>query len=313
MRELALSRGFYPVVAIPPDDNGGGRSSWKGRGPGADALLAVTTNPGGLEVKRDFASGRMQVMDGEWFTPERGHQGHYVLNLLGQYAEVHVVEEIFGELWNVEIPLEEKVTDTYDEAVLELKDQEIYVSHIVEKAMMDKELLYFELYVDGGNLAMELANRPNVTVATSSLPEWDFGKKEARRTFLALLRSERPHFVWLAPPCTKWSTMQNLAARSPEAKKKLEAGRQREEDNHLEFSADVSDVCDDGDIGFGLEQPHWAASWSTKALNRMNENLVDAICDRCRAGLVYKNPKGKVIGEEDNQSSNWKSPPISSS
>ena len=32
MRELALSRGFYPVVAIPPDDNGGGRSSWKGGG-----------------------------------------------------------------------------------------------------------------------------------------------------------------------------------------------------------------------------------------------------------------------------------------
>ena len=32
MRELALSRGFYPVVAIPPDDNGGGRQSWKGGG-----------------------------------------------------------------------------------------------------------------------------------------------------------------------------------------------------------------------------------------------------------------------------------------
>ena len=32
MRELALFRGFYPVVAIPPDNNGGGRNSWKGGG-----------------------------------------------------------------------------------------------------------------------------------------------------------------------------------------------------------------------------------------------------------------------------------------
>eukprot|EP00913_Durusdinium_trenchii_P000385 g353.t1 len=223
MRELALSRGFYPVVAIPPDDNGGGRSSWKGGGDG------------------------WRMVHSRAWTPE-------------------------------------------------LKDQDVHISNIVEKAMVNKEPLYFELYVDGGNLAMELASRPNVTVATFSLPEWDFSKKDVRKTFLELLRSERPHFVWLAPPCTKWSTMQNLAARSPEAKEKLEADRQWEEENHLEFSADVSDVCDDEDIGFGLEQPHWAASWSTKALNRMNDNLVDAICDRCRTGLVYKN-EGQVMGK----------------
>lgn len=167
----------------------------------------------------------MQVMDGEWFSPERGHRGHYVLNLIDKSDEVHVTEEVLGELWNIEAPMDDDAGETNDEAVLEVKDHDIFVSQIVERATKDKELLYFELYVDGGNLATELAKRPNVTVATFSLPEWDFGKDVVRKDFLQLLRSERPHFVWLAPPCTKWSTMQNLAARTPEARKKLEADR----------------------------------------------------------------------------------------
>ena len=29
----------------------------------------------------------------------------------------------------------------------------------------------------------------------------------------------------------------------------------------------------------------------------MNENLVDAICHRCRTGLVHKDPEGRVIGK----------------
>lgn len=65
----------------------------------------------------------------------------------------------------------------------------------------------------------------------------------------------------------------------------MEADRKWEEDNHLVLSADVSDVCGDEDIGFGMEQPHWAASWSTRALNNMNENLV----------VVYNDPNGQVI------------------
>ena len=54
---------------------------------------------------------------------------------------------------------------------------------------------------------------------------------------------------------------------------------------------------DDEDIGFGLEQPHWAASWYTNVLSNMNDNLLDAARDRCRTGLVYKNPNGKVLAK----------------
>ena len=182
--------------------------------PGRTPFLLSRPTLEAWKAKHDFASGRMQVMDGEWFTPERGHRGHYVFNLLGKYDTVHVVEEIYGELWNVEIPMEENAMDTNDARAQRpgcLCFQHCRESH-------------------GGQRAAVLASRPNVTVATFSLPEWDVGKKEVRRTFLALLRSERPHFVWLAPPCTKWSTMQNLAARSPEAKVKLETDRKWEEE-----------------------------------------------------------------------------------
>ena len=33
-------------------------------------------------------------MDGEWFSPELGHRGHHVLNLIDKMAEVNMTEEV---------------------------------------------------------------------------------------------------------------------------------------------------------------------------------------------------------------------------
>ena len=35
-----------------------------------------------LEVKQNYSNGAMSVMNSEWFQPERGQKGHYMLNLL---------------------------------------------------------------------------------------------------------------------------------------------------------------------------------------------------------------------------------------
>lgn len=35
-----------------------------------------------LLVKQNYGNGTMSVMDSEWFQPERGPKGHYMLNLL---------------------------------------------------------------------------------------------------------------------------------------------------------------------------------------------------------------------------------------
>ena len=42
-----------------------------------------------LEVNQNYGNGTMSVMDSEWFQPERGQKGHYMLNLL-----VYVTDEV---------------------------------------------------------------------------------------------------------------------------------------------------------------------------------------------------------------------------
>ena len=42
----------------------------------------------------------MQVMGGEWFKPERGHRGHYILNLL-KSNEILLVHEDLDDPWAV--------------------------------------------------------------------------------------------------------------------------------------------------------------------------------------------------------------------
>ena len=49
-----------------------------------------------------------------------------------------------------------------------------------------------------------------MVATTFGLPDWDFSKENVREQFLKLINKEQPHFVWLAPPCTKWSPMQRI-------------------------------------------------------------------------------------------------------
>ena len=42
-----------------------------------------------LDVNQNYGNGTMSVMDSEWFQPERGQKGHYMLNLL-----VYVTDEV---------------------------------------------------------------------------------------------------------------------------------------------------------------------------------------------------------------------------
>ena len=62
--------------------------------PGRTTFLLSRPTLEAWKVKHDFATVKMQVMDGEWFSPERGHRGHYVLNLIDKGDDVHVAEEV---------------------------------------------------------------------------------------------------------------------------------------------------------------------------------------------------------------------------
>ena len=62
---------------------------------------------------------------------------------------------------------------------------------------------------------------------------WDFEVAATRRAFLELQDAECPDFIWYAPPCKKWSTLQNLNLHTLEQIEALEAERDFLEATHL--------------------------------------------------------------------------------
>ena len=84
---------------------------------GQHLLLTASVVPGSIPfllsrptleawgAKQDFANGTMQVMNGEWFKPKRGHRGHYVIDLINK-DEIHMIEESPCDPWHIEVILE---------------------------------------------------------------------------------------------------------------------------------------------------------------------------------------------------------------
>ena len=53
------------------------------------------------------------------------------------------------------------------------------MADVIKRDSQSRKLLFFELYVDKGNLATTLDEKyDDVTVATFSLPEWDLSKAQ---------------------------------------------------------------------------------------------------------------------------------------
>ena len=198
-------------------------------------------------------------------------------------------KDALEDCWTVEPVLEVEVAGCEDEVVLETEDEEILkiTEAVLKKSREGKELIFFELYVDEGRISHYLAkNYPEVVVSTFSLPEWDFSKAEVRKQFLSLVKLVKPHFIWMAPPWTKWSPMQQLNMVQMWQKIKILEARKIEERSHLSLAKDVYYKCSKEDIGFGFEHPYHAASWKTDSMESMTGYL-EAVCDRCRTGLKY--------------------------
>ncbi|CAE7831349.1 unnamed protein product, partial [Symbiodinium microadriaticum] len=94
--------------------------------------------------------------------------------------------------------------------------------------------LFWEVYSGSGNLSAAM-RQYGFQTRTFDLPEWNFEDASHRRSFFDLLEKEMPHIVWLAPPCTKWSPLQNLTRRTQEDLDVLQATRDYEHHTHLLF------------------------------------------------------------------------------
>ena len=264
------------------------------------------------KVQQDYAKGNLKIKDSDWFESERGQKGHYIVNLLKFPSEALGVEEVLAipedvivqwplqeEIWCIEPSIEAEATGE-----LPLVEFEIEDDTMIEEAMKgvetDRSITFFEVYVDEGQLSQKLLDKyADVSVAKFSLPEWDFKKNHGNgRKEVQLMKEERPLHVWLAPPCTKWSVMQNLNALTEEGKEKLSETRNEEEDFHLVFVARVFEVGEEIDSGVSCEHLRGAKSWETETRKGLKERQVmDAECDRCRTGLVCRDSNGRVLGK----------------
>ena len=115
----------------------------------------------------------------------------------------------------------------------------------------------------------------DVEASTFALPEWDFKNPDVRAEFIQLRREVSPDFVWLAPPCRKWSAMQRLNRRTPEQRTALQEARQ--EEAHLNLVSDVSEVSKEIDSSYAMEHPHGAESWESSAMQNM-KGYYEGVC-----------------------------------
>ena len=225
--------------------------------------------------------------------------GEIVPNAIFAKDEIVLLAEKNGDSWCIEPSLEREPQDApaSNNVQVDLEDALEMSEKTTSNVFAGRKLLFWELYVDHGNLSKYMAEKyPDVQVSNFSLPDWDFSKEEVRACFLRLMEQEKPHFIWMAPPCTLWSTMQNLNALDSSSKKRLQQLRDLEEKQHLKHCKDVHDKAEEIVADTGIENPDRAASWKTETWDSM-ENFYDATCDRCRTGLAYYENgvfKGKV-------------------
>eukprot|EP00435_Cladocopium_sp_Y103_P020900 s3002_g5.t1 len=89
--------------------------------------------------------------------------------------------------------------------------------------------MFWEVYSGSGNLAATMAAEGWEVMCFDIKNGWNFELAQHRREFLQLQQQVCPKFVWLAPPCTVWPSLQNLNVSTPERQEALDADRDFQE------------------------------------------------------------------------------------
>ena len=151
--------------------------------------------------------------------------------------------------------------------------------------------VFWEVYSGSGNLS-DVMQTEGWEVQTFDINNgWDFENSAHRREFLQMLDLVCPEFVWFAPPCTVWSSLQNINVDTEEKKQALQADRDFQENTHLR-------MCRRGYLKqlregrhAAIEQPKTAASWRTTTWRSLTG--YDAIFDQCQYGCTLPDENGE--------------------
>ncbi|CAK9009019.1 Copia protein [Durusdinium trenchii] len=152
------------------------------------------------------------------------------------------------------------------------------------------EMQFWEIYAGDAILATKMQELGFKVRTFALLSGWDFTKPAHQREFIQLYYHCSPEIAWLAPPCTKWSPLQRLNARTPAAQQRLEAQQQHEEGTHLRFSKTIHNKQYKQDRISIFEHPKYATSWETPTLQQLEG--YDAHVDQCQYGATLPDNNG---------------------
>ena len=127
---------------------------------------------------------------------------------------------------------------------------------------------------------------------------WDFNKKEVRARVRELIRDSKPFMLIGSPPCTMFSTLQNMN----------KANRNEEEFNlrmevakkHIRFCLELYGMQLKGGRHFLHEHPKNATSWTMMEVQEFAKTpgVLTTECDMCAYGLKIKDEKGEALVEK---------------
>ena len=167
---------------------------------------------------------------------------------------------------------------------------------VVEQALMAHDSgkkVFWEVYSGSANLSAVMAEAGWETMSFDYNTGWDFTRADHRRDFLKLLDATCPEFVWMAPPCTVWSSLQSLNIDTAAKQLALQADRDYEENTHLKMCKRAFLKQQREGRHAGLEQPKNARSWGTPTLMAIPGH--DALFDQCSYHCCLPDENGDFL------------------
>ena len=126
---------------------------------------------------------------------------------------------------------------------------------------------------------------------------WDLGKGEVRARVKKLVAESKPFMLIGSPPCTMFSTLQNLSKAKRNEKKFNEKEVAKK---HVKFCVELYKMQLKGGRHFLHEHPKEATSWTMDEVKDLAETpgVLTAVCDMCAYGLKIKDEKGEALVEK---------------
>ncbi len=127
---------------------------------------------------------------------------------------------------------------------------------------------------------------------------WDLSKKEVQKRVKKLIKDTEPFVVIGSPPCTMFSTLQELSRSRRNAKKYEKAMDEARE--HIRFCIEVYKMQLKANRYFMHEHPEHATSWGMPEMIElmMQPGVERTSCDMCAYGMTAVDKQGEALAKK---------------